>query len=601
VSRLAVAAAIATALSGAAAAQPLPVPAGGGMITGEVRDQETGEMLAGVTVVIASPALDGTRAEISDDGGRYRFDRLPAGRYQVTFYYAESVEVRDDVIVVDDAIAWVPTTLYTGYTCVLPLWFDDVPMVDATSAGVSRVLAGDDLFHLPVRGRRRAPAARVWGLAWPEGAPAPPDAMVDEIEVTAAGGTAARGGIAPAADLALRSGSNQHHLALVARRGAGAADSQARAAGPVVADRVWYAVAVARQQPADSITALAQLNWAVTPEHQGGVMAYTDRWRPGGRAAAVAGSPGPLRAGRAVDPGVARVAMVAADWRSRFDDNRFDVEAAAGWSRLADAGGADDRASGRVALTRRLRALGHHLAIAGVDAGHTRAGRSGDAGVADAALWIGDSWQPLPDLTVDAGLRGERETVDRGPATGDHHGLVPRAGLAWDWTREGRSRAFVGLARPRAPATASAPPRQVSEVVGGAELELERFEGLALLAAWRHAGDGDGPLLGARVRRRHLEGQALWQLRGPAGAPAQRIEVDAIWRFDLCVARDLLVGAHVDLGRRWTDVEGEAGGEAGVQVGKRIEATRELAFDVAVDLVASPGVREALVGVRVGM
>src|SRR5687767_9593212 len=56
-----------------------------GAIEGVVRD-ESGGVLPGVTVEIASPALlEGTRSTVSEGTGNYRFLRLPVGRYSVKF------------------------------------------------------------------------------------------------------------------------------------------------------------------------------------------------------------------------------------------------------------------------------------------------------------------------------------------------------------------------------------------------------------------------------------------------------------------------------------------------------------------------------------
>ena len=54
-------------------------------IEGRVID-ESGAALPGVTVTIASPALQAPQLDsATDDGGRYRFTALPRGIYTLTF------------------------------------------------------------------------------------------------------------------------------------------------------------------------------------------------------------------------------------------------------------------------------------------------------------------------------------------------------------------------------------------------------------------------------------------------------------------------------------------------------------------------------------
>ena len=54
------------------------------VIGGKVADP-SGAALPGVDVTLASPALLGGRAVVSDDQGNYRFSLLPPGTYQVRF------------------------------------------------------------------------------------------------------------------------------------------------------------------------------------------------------------------------------------------------------------------------------------------------------------------------------------------------------------------------------------------------------------------------------------------------------------------------------------------------------------------------------------
>jgi hypothetical protein len=68
-----------------------------GAIQGVVTDAATGEALAGVTVVVTSPSLQGAQTTFTDDAGQYKVTNLPPGLYQVNFYYAD-VTVRRTAI-----------------------------------------------------------------------------------------------------------------------------------------------------------------------------------------------------------------------------------------------------------------------------------------------------------------------------------------------------------------------------------------------------------------------------------------------------------------------------------------------------------------------
>ncbi len=92
---------IAAALAGVAIALLAPPAAAQstttGAILGRVVDADTGENLAGVTVVVTSPALQGTQSAISDENGAYKITGLPPGSYLVTFYINQLTVQHPDV------------------------------------------------------------------------------------------------------------------------------------------------------------------------------------------------------------------------------------------------------------------------------------------------------------------------------------------------------------------------------------------------------------------------------------------------------------------------------------------------------------------------
>ncbi len=83
------------------------VDASANAIKGVVKDKATGEQLAGVTVIATSPALNGSQTAITDEHGAYTIAGLPAGKYTVTFYYADVTVERSGVEVSAQRVAQV--------------------------------------------------------------------------------------------------------------------------------------------------------------------------------------------------------------------------------------------------------------------------------------------------------------------------------------------------------------------------------------------------------------------------------------------------------------------------------------------------------------
>ena len=70
-----------------------------GTIYGVVKDAKTHDVLEGVTVVATSPAMQGSASELTDDDGTYLLTNLPAGTYEVVFYYGTGKQRNTGVVV----------------------------------------------------------------------------------------------------------------------------------------------------------------------------------------------------------------------------------------------------------------------------------------------------------------------------------------------------------------------------------------------------------------------------------------------------------------------------------------------------------------------
>src|SRR5690606_13785635 len=154
------------------------------------------------------------------------------------------------------------------------------------------------------------------------------------------------------------------------------------------------------------------------------------------------------------------------------------------------------RLSGLASVTQRVQAAGHHVIKAGADIEeqtydsarqYSNGARyiqvasgawvirrflgpdgeeiapgddlSADTRTRNLGAYVQDSWSILPNLTVNAGLRWERQTLysasqlvgQISPNTGEEIGeeaftlnnmLAPRVGVIYDWTQEGRSKVY---------------------------------------------------------------------------------------------------------------------------------------------------------------
>jgi len=125
-----------------------------GAIQGVVKDGDTGEALAGVTVVVAGPQTS-PQTVITDENGFYKVTALlPADGYSVTFYYADIVLERRGITVGLNKTAPVYVELKTsdagGETIVVQ---DSAPTIDPTSTTQGITLDADYLSKIPVPGR----------------------------------------------------------------------------------------------------------------------------------------------------------------------------------------------------------------------------------------------------------------------------------------------------------------------------------------------------------------------------------------------------------------------------------------------------------------
>ncbi len=128
-----------------AASQALNV----GAIEGVVQDPD-GSGLPGVTVTLTSPAIMGTRVEVTAGSGSYRFLRLPAGEYEMMFSLAGfSTLVRSGIIVELAFTATISPTLELGSVEETITVIGASPTVDIKASSQQTILTSEFIATIP--------------------------------------------------------------------------------------------------------------------------------------------------------------------------------------------------------------------------------------------------------------------------------------------------------------------------------------------------------------------------------------------------------------------------------------------------------------------
>ncbi len=120
-----------------------------GAINGRVTDN-TGAVLPGVTVTIASPAMMGTRTATTTPEGQYRFPAVPPGVYQITYELAGFSTVRrDEIRVTLGFTATVNVEMGVASLQESVTVTGESPVVDTTSTTISTNFDAKQLANLP--------------------------------------------------------------------------------------------------------------------------------------------------------------------------------------------------------------------------------------------------------------------------------------------------------------------------------------------------------------------------------------------------------------------------------------------------------------------
>ncbi len=133
----------------ALAAGPAMAQSARGGIQGSVTD-ETGAALPGVSVVISSPDMQGTRSAVTDTAGNFRFPLLAPGMYKAVFSLSGYQRVEQESIKVPlEGMITLDVSLRSTFTEEV-IVTSESPVIDVTSTTVGSVLSQQVLTDVPV-------------------------------------------------------------------------------------------------------------------------------------------------------------------------------------------------------------------------------------------------------------------------------------------------------------------------------------------------------------------------------------------------------------------------------------------------------------------
>ena len=411
-------------LVGVAAADPVE-------IHGKLFDRATHEPLVGATLITPLPGGN-VDAQISNETGDFAVEVPAAATVTITIYYADvTIEhvVAIPSCVTDVDLGTMELDIPLQEPCCV-CDFGPPPMIDVDTALSSIVSTTTPLRTRDVTSlmplAASAPSRRA---TWLDGerriGPGVALGLLDEVAIYTTRGAPELDQASDGVALATKTGSNENRGAARIALDRDGSALEAGAGGPIVKDSAWWwAGAVLGPSGAQQ---LAKINVVATPEEQGDVVALH-------QTVALVPPPGAVAfATQATDD------WGAAKWLAKFDDNKLQITGGASGERL-DEGIVTTRGAIDAHVVERAKVFGYHELRA---SGELGAGTAGVVEHRDASASAGDVWTLLPNMTIDAGVRWD----ERWFGTARAEVWQPHATIGYDWSKEGRSQAFVSADR----------------------------------------------------------------------------------------------------------------------------------------------------------
>jgi Carboxypeptidase regulatory-like domain/TonB dependent receptor len=466
---------IALLLAGSAAAQTT------GAIAGRIVDAESDRPVAGAVVVASGPALQGEQTARTDAEGEFELGLLPPGEYSLNVQ-AEAHQaftqdrlavhagrsIRTNLKILPDRVT-APAVRFAQQIPVLPVAGAQIGALYArdqmelipygrdersfeqaalSAPGVLPDPLGLQVFGSPATGTRyRIDGLDVTSPATNQQGRRLLQQFVEEVNVESGGLGAAYGRVAGGVVQAItRSGGNDLH-------------------GSAFLD--WMPIEIPRRSLRYNLAGGLEL---------GGPIERDRLWFYGGFAPVVAATPSSVQTDyqyigkltfRPAEGQSLALAAISDDVSFRYLGNLLDrtsqVEATAGWHREGSEAGS---LQARLQISHLLELLGRHRLAWG---GETARDTAGDASRWYGAAFAQDTWSPVRDLFLEAGLRIERDSV------AEATDLLPRAALAWDFSGRGTSRAYAFVGRFFESADLTSPRRtREHQFAGGVQSQVFR-------------------------------------------------------------------------------------------------------------------------------
>jgi Carboxypeptidase regulatory-like domain/TonB dependent receptor len=436
-------------LAGPAAAQST------GAISGRIVDAQTARPVAGAVVIATGPALPGSETARTDPAGEFEIGLLPPGAYALNVHAdAHQPASQEGLVVHAGRTLRLNLAIVSEAWTSAPLRFGDrVSSLPATGTGMGGVVSRDQLELIPygrdARTYEQAAISVPGALGDPmglqiSGSPSTGtryrvdgldvtdpatnrqgrrllQQFIEEVAVDTGGFDATHGRLAGGlVQATTRSGGNDVHGSAffdwmpleVPRRMlrynlAGGADL----GGPIARDVLWFYGAFAPVLAANRSPGTVDTDY----EYLGKLT-----WRP---------ASGQLLSLAALNDDV------VLRYLGHLFADAAQVEGVAGWHR---GGGDASTLQARLQISHLVELFGRHRPAYGVEGARDEVG--------DASRWYGaafvqDAWSPGGDVVLHGGLRAEHDQQ------ADHTDLLPRAGIAWDFSGRGVSRAYVFFGR----------------------------------------------------------------------------------------------------------------------------------------------------------